>query len=115
MAKDCEKCKKQNGLDCELQNELAKKAQPVEYIVHEGILWRMERTQKRLVAIILVLIALLAASWIGFFVYESQYEDIHVEQDVDTGEGDAFVAGAGDVYYGTNQTENQNTQTQDGR
>lgn len=113
MAKSCEKCK--SGLDCDVKNELAKKAQPVDYIVHEGILWRMERTQKRLVAIILVLIALLAASWIGFFIYESQYEDVRVEQDVDTGEGDAFVAGAGDVYYGTSQTNNQDTQTQDGR
>lgn len=83
MNKNCENCTKvKNGMDRELQTELAKKAQPVEYVVHEGILWRMERTQKRLVAIIIVLIALLAASWLGFFIYESQFEDVSVTQDI---------------------------------
>lgn len=120
MAKNCEKCK--SGLDCDVKNELAKKAQPVDYIVHEGILWRMERTQKRLVAIILVLIALLAASWIGFFIYESQFEDVSVtndiSQDTDGGGNNNYSANivSGD-FYGetTNQANNQNTQKENGR
>ena len=55
MTKDCENCKMNT-----------KKAQPVDYAVHEGIVWRMERANKRLVMIIVLLIVLLAASWIGF-------------------------------------------------
>ena len=78
---------------------------PVEYTVHKDIVAWLQRSNKRLFIIVLVLIALLAASWVGFFVYESQFEDISVSQDIDTGEGDAVVAGAGDVYYGENQTE----------
>lgn len=74
--------------------------EPVPYLVHEGILARMERSNRRLFIIVLVLIAVLAASWIGFFIYESQFEDVSVSQDVDTGEGDAYVAGVGDLTYG---------------
>ena len=81
-----------------------KKPQPVEYIVHESMLARMERTQKRLWILCIVLIVLLAGSWVGFFVYEAQYEDVSVTQDVDTGEGDAVIAGVGDVYYGEDST-----------
>ena len=76
------------------------KPEPVPYLVHEGILARMERSNRRLFIIVLVLIAVLAASWIGFFIYESQFEDVSVSQDVDTGEGDAYVAGVGDLTYG---------------
>lgn len=111
MAKNCEKCK--SGLDCDVKDELAKKAQPVDYIVHEGILWRMERTQKRLVAIILVLIALLAASWIGFFVYESQFEDVVITADQQADTGNNYAVG-GDM-IGETEGNNQDTQTQDGR
>lgn len=74
--------------------------EPVPYLVHEGILARMERSNRRLFIIVLVLIAVLAASWIGFFIYESQFEDVSVSQDVDTGEGDAYVAGVGNLTYG---------------
>lgn len=77
--------------------------EPVPYLVHEGILARMERSNRRLFIIVLVLIVVLAASWIGFVVYESQFEDVSVSQDVDTGDGDAIVAGVGDVNYGQGQ------------
>ena len=103
--RNCDKCR--YGMNKDIQTKLAEKAAPVEYVVHEGILWRMERTQKRLVAIIIVLITLLAASWLGFFIYESQFEDVSVTQDVDTGEGDAIIAGVGDVNYGEGETNSQ--------
>ena len=94
--KNCDKCR-YNGMNKELQTKLAEKAAPVEYVVHEGILWRMERTQKRLVAIIIVLIALLAASWLGFFIYESQFEDVVITAEQTNDSAPNYAIG-GDMY-----------------
>lgn len=66
---------------------------------------RMERTIKRLWIVVLVLIILLAASNGAWIWYESQFVEESVWQEVDTGEGDAFVAGIGDVNYGEDKTE----------
>lgn len=44
---------------------------------------RMERVNKRLIAIIVLLIVLLVSSNIAWMVYESQFEMFNVEQDVD--------------------------------
>lgn len=82
-----------------------KKAEPVPYIVHEGIMARMERTIKRLWIVVLVLIILLVASNGAWIWYESQFVEESVWQEVDTGEGDAFVAGIGDANYGEDKAE----------
>lgn len=74
--------------------------------MHEGILARMERTIKRLWIVVLVLIGLLAATNGAWIYYESQFVDESVWQEVDTGNGDAYVAGIGDVNFGESQTEN---------
>ena len=55
----------------------------IPYIVHEGAMSRMERVNKRLIAIIVLLIVLLVGSNIAWMVYESQFEMCNVEQDVD--------------------------------
>ena len=55
----------------------------IPYIVHEGAISRMERVNKRLIAIIVLLIVLLVSSNIAWMVYESQFEMCNVEQDVD--------------------------------
>lgn len=55
----------------------------IPYIVHEGAMSRMERVNKRLIAIIVLLIVLLVGSNIAWLVYESQFEMCNVEQDVD--------------------------------
>lgn len=83
------------------------KASPVTYLAHEADMSRLERANRRWFILCLVLLILLAASWIGFFVYDSQFEDVSVSQDVDTGDGDAILAGYGDVYYGEGETNGQ--------
>jgi len=83
-----------------------KKVPPVDYVVHESILARMERAHRRMWILCLVLVALFIGSWVGFFIYESQFEDVSVSQDIDTGEGDAVLAGVGDVHYGEDSTKN---------
>ena len=55
----------------------------IPYIVHEGAMSRMERVNKRLIAIIVLLIVLLVSSNIAWMVYESQFEMCNVDQDVD--------------------------------
>lgn len=74
-----------------------------------------ERTIKRLWIIIIILIGLLGGMTYLYIDAITQYETISVEQEVDTEEGDAYVAGVGDVYYGTNPTESDDPQTEDGR
>lgn len=79
----------------------------VPYIVHESSMARLERIIKRLWITVLVLILLLAASNGAWIWHESQYIDevTTVEQSVDTSEGDAFVAGIGDINYGESPAE----------
>lgn len=64
-----------------------------------------ERTIKRLWIVILVLIVLLVASNVAWKIYDSQFATEEVSQEVDTGNGDAFVVGIGDVEYGTGTTD----------
>lgn len=76
----------------------------IDYLVHEGMMARQERHLKRIwVLCILLLIALIGTN-AGWIIYESQFEDIEVSQDVDTGNGSAVVAGVGDI-YGTGETD----------
>lgn len=81
--------------------------EPVPYVAHEADMARQERTIKRLWILLLVLIALLAGSNAAWIYYESQFveETTTVEQDIETGDGDAFVAGVGDVNYGQDKAE----------
>ena len=72
----------------------------------ESALAFAERTVRRLWVTIIVLIVLMAGMAVGFFVYESQFEEYTEETSTDTeiealqvGE-DNFVAG-GDINYGT--------------
>lgn len=71
----------------------------VPYIVHEGMLSRMERTQKRLYIIILVLISLLVLSNFGWLYYENQFEEVHIEQDSERGVNN-YIGNDGDIYNG---------------
>lgn len=79
----------------------------IPYYAHEGEMSRMERANKRLWIIIIILIVSLLGTNAGWIIYESQFQDIvtTVEQEVDTGEGMAIVSGTGDAIYGENQAD----------
>jgi len=80
----------------------------IPYIVHESEVARLERVIKRLwILCIIIFICLIGtnAAWIW---WESQWEDMTISQDVDTGTGDAVVTGTGDINYGENKTDNKN-------
>lgn len=81
---------------------------PMPYYVHEGEMYRAERTQKRLWIVIIILIVVLVGTNTGWIIYESQFENVTVDQMVDTGEGDAYVTGVGDLNYGKDPTGDTN-------
>lgn len=85
-----------------------RKPDSVPYIAHEAEMARQERTIKRLWILLILTIILLVATNGAWIWWESQWEDVSVTQEVDTGDGSAFVAGVGDVNYGESQTDSKN-------
>ena len=77
----------------------------VPYVVHESEMGRMDRIVKKMWILIILLVVLLVGSNLAWIIYESQFVDQYVEQEIDTGDGDAYVAGIGDVNYGEGQAD----------
>ena len=73
----------------------------IPYMVHEGIMARMERTVKRLWILCIILIVLFVGTNAGWIYYESQYEETTtVTQDTSwDGDGDVILNGTGEVTY----------------
>lgn len=84
----------------------------IPYFVHESEMARMERQIKRLWIVLIMTIVFLVATNAAWIWYNSQFEvtETTVTQDVDSGEGDAYVAGIGDLYYGSNPSNSEDTQ-----
>ena len=64
---------------------------------------RLERVIKRLWVLALVLIVLLAASNAAWIWYESQFEEVRIEQENESGYNN-FIGNDGDIYNG--ETDN---------
>lgn len=84
----------------------------VPYVAYEGAMARMERINRRVWILCIILIVALLGTNAGWIYYESQFEYVEtstqeVDQEVDTGEGDAIVIGVGD-YNGESETDGQN-------
>ena len=77
----------------------------IPYFAHEGAMARAERTIKRLWILILVLILCLVGTNAGWIIYESQFTDEIITQEVDTGDGTAVVSGTGDAIYGESKAD----------
>ena len=78
-----------------------------ERVIQEMYASSMERTIKRLWITIILLIVLLVGTIVAWIIYEAQYTDTEVTQEVDTGNGNATVSGTGDI-YGEGETDSQN-------
>ena len=89
-------------------NGCATSNQPISvpYVVYESAMARAERQAKRLISIIILLIVLLLGSNLGWLIYESQFEDYvitqEVEQEADNGENH-FIGGD---YIGETKSKN---------
>ena len=91
-------------MNCDTCKERQKQAQPIPYIAHEAAIARMERTNKRLWIVVIILIAALLATNLAWTLYESQFETVvttEIEQDTGDGNGNNYIVG-GD-YHGTTE------------
>ena len=72
----------------------------VPYLVHEGVLARMERTIKRLWILCIVLIVLFVGTNAGWLYYESSYEEVVVTQEAENDSGSIHLngTGSGNIY-----------------
>ena len=95
---DCETCK-------EKRKVIAQTPKDVPYIAHESAVARLERVIKRLWVLVLVLIVLIAASNAAWILWESQFEEVRIEQENESGYNN-FIGNDGDIYNG--ETDNNN-------
>lgn len=79
----------------------------IPYYVHEGEMVRMERMNKRWFVAFIVVLAMLFATNAGWIIYESQFETVDIDQQVETGDSPAVVSGTGDAIYGYYPTDDQ--------
>ena len=93
---DCETCK-------EKRKVIAQTPKDVPYIAHESAVARLERVIKRLWVLALVLIVLLAASNAAWIWWESQFDEVRIEQENESGYNN-FIGNDGDIYNG--ETDN---------
>ena len=81
----------------------------ISYYVHEGMMARMERTNRRLWILCIIIFLAFVISNGAWIWYENQWEVYEtsqsVDQDIDTGDGDANITGIGDI-YGTSEADN---------
>lgn len=98
--------KKQETIYNSLTDE--QKSVQIPYYLHEGEMNRMERINKRLRTILIIVFIAFVVTNAGWIAYESQFETVEVKQEVDNGAGNAYVAGVGDVNYGQSQADDQN-------
>lgn len=80
----------------------------VPYIVHEGIMARMERTVKRLVIALVLCIILLFGSNVVWLYFWNQYDYIDESQyvNVDSKDGIAnYIGNDGDIINGTDSSD----------
>ena len=80
----------------------------VSYIVHEGMMARQERTIKRLWILCIIIFLALIGTNAGWIYYESQFEEVVLTQDAETGiGGDIHMSGvgAGSIIYGESETD----------
>jgi hypothetical protein len=83
----------------------------IPYIAFETEMVRLERINKRLWILAIILIAVLLATNTGWIIYESQFEYFEtktVEQEVDADEGSPIVIGMGDYNGNESEAENDN-------
>ena len=76
--------------------------------IYEGEAIRMHQANKRLFWLSVVLIVALFLSNGAWIYYESQFTDeVSIKQEVETGDGDAYITGIGDLNYGQSETDDK--------
>jgi hypothetical protein len=89
----------------------------IPYVAFESAQIRLERTNRRLFILCVILALMLLVTNGCWIYYEQQFEDVVVTQDVKSdGDSDMQLQNIGGDYYGGDaKANNQNPQTKDGR
>ena len=83
----------------------------ISYFTYESTMARMERGNKRLYVIIIILIAALILSNAGWILYESQFETVETSTQIEAEQdGGINIVGGGDISYGA-ESQSNNTDT----
>lgn len=92
-------------MNCETCRE-RKPQEPVPYRVHTEDMARLERANRRLWIVLILVIVLLCATNAAWIWYESQFEDVVITQENEDGYN-SYIGNDGDIYnYGqTNDSE----------
>ena len=78
------------------------------YFAHEGEMTRMERVNKRLWVLIIVLIVALLGTNAGWIYYENQFSEVVTTTEIDADQqGDYNFVSGGDLNYGA-ESQNPN-------
>ena len=93
------------------------KVPDIPYIAYESSQVRLERINRRLWILCIILIVVLLVTNAGWIYYENQWEDVVVTQEaVADGNSDVNLQNVGGDYYGgQSEADNQNKEKKDGR
>lgn len=81
---------------------------PVPYYFHEKVVDSLERVNKRLWIVLILVIVLLVATNGVWIWYESQFQDEVVSVEASTDSGGTAIANAdGEVYYGASESHGE--------
>ena len=78
----------------------------IPYVAFESALARLERTNRRLFILCIILILLLLATNRGWLYYENSFEDVVVTQDNANGYN-SYIGNDGDINYGEANDKNK--------
>lgn len=104
---------KKNSDYVELTDEQA--AVQIPLFLHQIEMSRLTNVNKRLLIVLIIIFLAFVGTNAGWIIYESQFETITVQQDVDSGEGAAVVSGTGNAIYGQSATDSDDSQAESGR
>ena len=100
MAKSCNECKAENI------------NVTVPYVVHEATVARQERHIKRMWIALIVAVAMLFASNMGWLIYQSQFDTFSYDYTQD-GNGNNIIGNDNEVDYNGAELEDKNTQEEE--
>lgn len=81
---------------------------PVPFTVHESAMARMERTIRRLWILLIILVVFLVGSNALWIWYESKFEDVTTEVEMENESGFvSYIGRDGDIYNGEIESDNE--------
>jgi len=96
-------------MEQENKNIKTKETTSIPFFVHEGILARFERINKRLWITVILLIVLLVGTNAGWIWYESQFIEQTIEVTQENADGyNNYIGNDGDINNGETNDQNSN-------